>query len=143
MFPGSIQNNHGLITDTSRSLIVSLYLHLRVKKVESFFNRANSLGSRFPGDYIRISGINNLGIADLCSSMVIKDLRNEIVVPIVSIVVPKIRDGTGHIRDDDRKLYMIMDFLPDGTPGSGPNARMTIVNLNDAVVYKNFLDLKH
>jgi hypothetical protein len=123
-------------------LPAALYLHLRVTKFESLFSRANPLSCRLPSDDIRIGGVNNLGIAYFHGSMIIKDLGYKVMIPLMCIIVPKIRDNIRHIRDSKKKFNVVMNFLPDGTPRCGPNAGLTIVNLNDAIINKDVLDLK-
>jgi hypothetical protein len=71
---------------------------MRVKKIESFFGCAYSLCSWFPSDNIWIRGVDDLSTADFFSSMIIKDLEDDVEILVMSVVVPEIRDSVRQIR---------------------------------------------
>lgn len=118
-------------------------LQLRVEKPTGFFGSANTLGRRFPSDdIITISG-NNRGAANFCSCMMIKNLRDEIRILVLSVWGPKIRDIIRQMRHSNWKINVRVNFFPNGTPGCGPNARVPFVNLNNAVINQFILDLNY
>jgi hypothetical protein len=86
--------------------------------------------------------------------MVVKDLSNEVFIPLVSGIVPEIRNNARHGRYSYWQFNVIVNLIPDRTarksqkkkdrtPRSGPNTGLTIVNLDETIVNKDFFNLKH
>jgi hypothetical protein len=51
--------------------------------------------------------------------------------------VPKFEDVTRKVVNSDRQIKVVMDFMPQITPGGGPDARVTFVHLNNTVFNQN------
>jgi hypothetical protein len=115
---------------------------LRVKEPKSFFSRANTFGSRFPGDNVRVIRRDNMSVANGSCSLLIKNLRDEITVPIVGIRISQVRNVMRHNWNSNREIDVAVNFIPDRTPRSGPDARMTIVNLDNAILDEDIFDLE-
>jgi hypothetical protein len=50
-------------------------------------------------------------------SMIVKNLINQRPIPRVAMGVPKVRDSIGKIGHCRGKINMIVNFIPDVTPG--------------------------
>jgi hypothetical protein len=75
--------------------------------------------------------------------MMIKNLRDELRIPVLSVWGPKIRDINRQMRHSNWKINVRVNFFPNGTPRCGPNARVPFVNLNNAVINQFILDLNY
>lgn len=114
-----------------------------VKVPENFFGRANTFGSRLPSDNVQTIGVDSESVADSGSGLLIKDLRDEITIPTMSVRIPMIRNVLGHVLNSNRKFNMIVNFLPDWTPRSEPDTRISFVNLNSTILDQNIFYLEN
>jgi hypothetical protein len=86
---------------------------------------------------------NYMYLGDGMSSLRTKNFRDNSIIPRLSIRVPEISNLLKVAGPSDRQVKMIMNGFSEGTPGSRPSARITLVNLNSAIVNKILLYLKN
>ena len=86
---------------------------------------------------------NCLNLGDDLGCLSTENFRDKVCIPGLSIGVPMISNRLGKVRPSDREIEVIMNGVPERTPRARPDTRVTLVNLNGAVLVEILLNLKN
>lgn len=86
---------------------------------------------------------NCLNLGDGLGCLSTENFRDKVYIPGLSIGVPMISNRLGKVRPSDREIEVIMNGVPERTPRARPDTRVTLVNLNGAVLVEILLNLKN
>jgi hypothetical protein len=71
-----------------------------------------------------------------------KNLHKKLLVPLLRVLVPEVSNPLRQRLQSNRKVEVIMDRLPERKPRSRPNAGVTPLNLDNAVLMKSIFNLE-
>jgi hypothetical protein len=65
-----------------------------------------------------------------------------VIVPGLGGRIPEVSNSARECGSGECEIYVIVNGVPDRTLGSWPDARVTFVKLDGAMMVQNFLDLE-
>jgi len=143
MLPNSTQNGESLITNTPGTISGNLSVQEIVQVSEGNLTSTNTFLRSFPSNDVRLIRRDNLSATNDLRSLVAENSRDEIRVPSVGGMIHKLMNGLRQREMGDWQIEMVMNSFPNIAPRSGPNTRVTLMNLNNAVTSETVFDLKN
>ena len=105
------------------------------------FGGASTIIGRFPSEDVLVGVRDRMKLDYFVDRGVIKGLNKKIIVPIVAMRHPKVRNFGWEGVSGDWQKKVVVNVLPDGTPRGRPYGGVACLNLENDIVVKLLFNL--